>query len=205
MVTETRDISGFTGVQASSGVDVFLTEGDFKVEVVADANLHEIIRTELEGGSLIVKTRQGIRNATSKKVYVSLPELKRLSISSAGDCTGETPFHCENLEINVSSAGDLDLEVYAKEIAIDISSSGDVKLSGETGNLHANLSSAGDLSAFDLKAETAKVVVSSAGDARVCASRELDLSASSAGNIYYTGDAQVVRTQTSSAGDIIRK
>jgi len=205
VVTEKRDISGFTGVHAGSGVDVILSQGDFKVEVVADANLQEIIRTELEGGNLIIKTKQGIRNAASKKVFVSLPELKRVNISSAGDCSAETPFKCDDLDISVSSAGDLELEVYASEINIDISSSGDVKLAGETAKLRANLSSAGDLNAFDLLAEVAVVDVSSAGDARVNASKELDLSASSAGNIYYTGDAQLVNARTSSAGDIVRR
>ncbi len=205
VVTETRDISGFTGVHASSGVDVFISQGEFHVEVVADQNLQEIIRTELEGGNLIIKTRQGIRNAESKKVYVSLPELKRLNISSAGDCSGETPFHCGDLDINVSSAGDLNLEVYADFIGINISSSGDARLAGETKELRASLSSAGDLKAFDLKAGVAKVEVSSAGDASVNASEELDLSASSAGNIYYTGEARVVRSHTSSAGDIIKR
>jgi len=205
VVTETRDITGFTGVHAGSGVDVYLSQGDFKVEVVADENLQEIITTELEGGNLHIRTRQGIRNAESKKVYVSLPELKRVNISSAGDCKGETPFKCEELDINVSSAGDLEMEVYANEINVDISSAGDAKLFGETVKLRANLSSAGDLHAFDLKAEEARVEVSSSGDAKVNASRELDLSASSAGNIYYTGDAKVVRSHTSSAGDIIRR
>jgi len=205
VVTDARDISGFTGIHASCGVDVFLSQGDYHVEVVADQNLQDVIKTEIEGDKLIIKTKQGIRNAASKKVFISLPELKKLNISSAGDVEGETPFHCEDLDINISSAGDLSLEVYANNIGIDISSSGDAKLSGETENLRADLSSAGDLNAFDLLAKVAKVQVSSAGDARVNASEELDMSASSAGNIYYTGDAQVIRSNTSSAGDIIHR
>ncbi len=204
---ETRDISGFTGVLVSSGIDVFLSEGDqFEVRVVADENLMDVIETSLNGRMLEVGTeRVNIRNAKSKKVYVTLPELTSLKISSAGDCKGQTLFHCDDLELGVSSAGDLTLDVEANRIDLGISSSGDAKLAGKADVFNASLSSAGDLHAFDLEAGKVKVDVSSAGDARVYATDEISMSASSAGNIHYRGDAQVIRSSKSSAGDIIKK
>ena len=204
---ETRDISGFTGVLVSSGIDVYLSEGDqFEVRVVADENLMDVIETRLNGKMLDVGTDNvSIRNAKSKKVYVTLPELTALKISSAGDCKGQTLFHCDDLELGVSSAGDLTLDVEANRIDLGISSSGDVKLAGKADVFNASLSSAGDLHAFDLVAGKVKVDVSSAGDARVHATDEISMSASSAGNIHYMGDAKVIRSSESSAGDIIKK
>ncbi len=207
VVEESRDISGFTGVLISSGIDVYLSEGDhFEVRVEADENLLDVIETNMNGSMLEVGTdRVNIRNAKSKKVYVTLPELFALKISSAGDCEGLTLFHCDDLDLSVSSAGDLSLEVKARRIDLGISSSGDVKLAGETEVFDVSLSSAGDLHAFDLEAGRVKVNVSSAGDARVNAREEISMSASSAGNIYYMGDAKVIRSSTSSAGDIVKK
>lgn len=207
VVEETRDISGFTSVKLSSGIDVILSEGDhFEVRVEADENLIDVIETTLIGKTLEVGTENvNIRNAKSKKVHVTLPELSELKISSAGDCRGATVFHCDDLELGISSAGDLTLEVEARRIDLGISSSGDAKLAGKADVFYASLSSAGDLSAFDLIAGEVKVDVSSAGDARVYATDEISMSASSAGNIYYKGDAQVIRSSKSSAGDIVKK
>jgi len=204
---ESREISGFTAVLISSGIDVYLSEGDdFEVRVEADENLLEVIETKLNGSMLEVGTDNvNIRNAKSKKVHISLPELSALRISSAGDCKGQTLFHCDNLDLSVSSAGDLSLEVEASRIDLDISSSGDVSLAGQAEEFDVSLSSAGDLHAFDLQAGRVKVSVSSAGDARVNASEEISMSASSAGNIYYKGEAKVIRSSTSSAGDIVKK
>jgi len=67
------------------------------------------------------------------------------------------------------------------------------------------LSSAGDLNAFDLVAAKVDVDVSSAGDARVHATEEISMNASSAGNIYYRGDARVIHSRSSSAGDIVHR
>lgn len=207
VVEESRDISGFTGVHVSSGIDVLLSEGDeFKVVVEADENLLEVIETELKGDMLVVGTDHvNIRNAKSKKVHVTLPSLESLKISSAGDCDGQTTFHCDDLRLEVSSAGDLLMEVEADRIDLDISSSGDVRLSGKANTFDVSLSSAGDLDAFDLVAEKVDVNVSSAGDARVHATKEISMSASSAGDIYYKGGAEVVHSNKSSAGSIIRK
>lgn len=207
VLEETRDISGFTGVHVSSGIDVLLSEGDtYSVVVEADENLLDVIETELKGGMLVVGTDNvSIRKAKSKKVHVTLPNLKALKISSAGDLDGQTTFHCDDLRVDVSSAGDLLLEVKAERINLDISSSGDVRLSGEAKEFDASLSSAGDLHAFDLVAETVDVSVSSAGDARVHATREISMRASSAGDIHYMGGAEVVHSNKSSAGSIIKK
>lgn len=204
VVEDSRDIASFTGVQVSSGIDVYLSQGnDFDVVVEADENLQEVILTEVEGKMLIVKTdRVNIRSAKAKKVHVTLPELTALKISSAGDCIGQTPFTCQDLRISISSAGDLSLDVEADRIDLDISSSGDASLSGKAREFNVSLSSAGDLNAFDLIAEKVEVDVSSAGDARVHASDEISMQASSAGNIYYRGDARVVHSSSSSAGSI---
>jgi hypothetical protein len=207
VVEETRDIDGFTGVIVSSGIDVYLSQGEsFEVRVEADENLLEVIETELRGDMLDVGTDNvSIRKAKSKKVYITLPELQEIKVSSAGDCEGLTLFHCTDLRLGISSAGDLTLEVEAERIDLDISSSGDARIAGSTGVFDVSLSSAGELSAFDLVAGKVDVDVSSAGDARVHATDEISMSASSAGNIYYKGDAKVIRSSESSAGDIIKQ
>ncbi len=207
VVEEIRDISGFTGVHLSSGIDVLLSEGEeFEVRVEADENLLDVIETELKGDMLVVGTdRVNIRKAKAKRVHVTLPRLETLKITSAGDCEGQTPFHCDDLELIISSAGDLLLEVEADRIDLDISSSGDARLSGKAEVFNVSLSSAGDLHAFDLVAGKVDVDVSSAGDARVHATEEISMSATSAGDIHYMGGARVVHSHKSSAGDIIKK
>ena len=205
VVTEEIHVTGFSGVHASSGIDVNISQGDFFVELVADENLHEFITIEKEGNMLRIGSERSIYRAKSKVVNVSVPELTKIKISSAGDVKGMSDFLCEDIDISISSAGDLDLTVDANEIKLSISSSGDCNLRGSANSLDARLSSAGDLHAFDLFADFVKVTVSSAGDARVWANKEIEMSASSAGNIYYKGDARVMRSSTSSAGNIIRK
>jgi len=206
VVTEERDIDEFTGLKVSSGIDVIIRQGnEISLELEADDNLHEAIITEVVDNTLKIYTRKNIRKARSKKVFLVYEDLNRIRISSAGDVTGENTLQTDRLDIDLSSAGDLNLDVEAENISCYISSSGDARLSGSTRVLDASLSSAGDLHAYELKAEKVDVRCSSAGDARVYASEEFNLRSSSAGSIYYKGDGRVANSHTSSAGSIVKK
>ena len=206
VVTRERKTDSFTGLKVSSGIDVFLKQGNNEtVSVEADENLHEYILTEVRGGVLNVYSDYNIREAERKRVYVTMKEVNSVKTTSAGDVFGATPINSDRLELSASSAGDIKLEVHAKNSKIDISSSGDITISGETDMLRADLSSAGDLNAFDLKAREADVSVSSAGDADVNVSERITARASSAGDINYRGDPKFVDAHSSSAGGIHKR
>ena len=154
---------------------------------------------------LNVYTEADIRRADKEKVYVTMKEIKSVRTTSAGDISAETGIKTDKLELSASSAGNIKLEVFAKEINVDISSSGDITLKGDADRLDANLSSAGDLKAFDLKVKEADISVSSAGDADINVSDKITARASSAGDINYMGDPKYVDAHASSAGGIHKR
>jgi uncharacterized protein YxeA len=207
VVTKERNATAFSELKVSSGIDVYLKQGDKEaISVEADQNLHEYILTEIRNGVLNVYTDNvNIREAERERVYVTMKDIKSIKVSSAGDVVGESPVKTDRLEINVSSAGDIKLEVEAKDLNIDISSSGDVTVKGVSDMLSADLSSAGDLNAYDLKTREAEVSVSSAGDADISVSEKLTARASSAGDINYMGNPKYVDAHSSSAGGIHKK
>ncbi|MBN1108607.1 MAG: DUF2807 domain-containing protein [Bacteroidales bacterium] len=206
VVKKERNVDYFTGVSTSSAIDVILSQGDnSSLAVEADDNLHEYILTEVKNGTLHIYTDANIRDAEEKKVHVTMKEIDYIGTSSAGDVLGITPLKTAKLKLSATSAGDVKVEVYAVEITANASSSGDITVTGEADILDANLSSAGDLNAFNLKVKDADVNVSSAGDADIFVTGRLVARASSAGDINYKGDPEIVDARSSSAGGINRK
>jgi uncharacterized protein YxeA len=206
VVTKERKTESFSELRVSSGIDVYLKQGDnVSISVEADENLHEYILTEVKGSTLNVYTDVNIHEAERKRVYVTMKEISSLSTSSAGDLIGETPVRVDNLELSASSAGDIKLEVYAKELQINISSSGDITVNGEADILEADLSSAGDLNAFNLKVREADISASSAGDADINVAEKITARASSAGDINYMGNPKYVDAHSSSAGGVHKR
>jgi hypothetical protein len=206
VVKKEREAGKFTGLRVSSGIDAYLKQtGDESIAVEADENLHEYIVTEIRDGVLHIYTDANIREAEMKRVYVTMKDINSLRTSSAGDIIGETSVKTDKLELSASSAGDIRLEVYAKEIEADISSSGDITLTGEADILNADLSSAGDLNAYGLEVKEADVSASSAGDADINVSERLRARASSAGDVNYRGNPKYIDVHSSSAGGVHRK
>jgi len=203
VVTEERKAGYFNVVKVSSGIDVYLTQGDKESIIVeADDNLHEHIKTEIKNETIRVYTDANIRRARAKKVHITIKDVEEIYVSSAGDVVGENTIKTEDLYLSASSAGDIKLPVFAKVVNCNISSSGDINLEGTTDELKADLSSAGDLNAYDLQTRMATVSTSSAGNAKIFVTEKLKASASSAGDIYYRGDPKQVDGHSSSAGGI---
>jgi hypothetical protein len=206
VVAEKRDVAEFTGLKVETGIDVYISQGDVQqVEVEADENLHEWIRTEINGSILHIYSEKTIRSAKTKKVNLTCKMLDKIDISSAGDVTGLNRFKINNLEIDMSSAGDLKIDVDADVIDLSLSSAGDAELSGTANVLKADLSSAGDLDAFDLEAKQGDITVSSASNARVFITEQASFRSSSAGNIQYRGEPRIKEINTSSAGSVNKK
>jgi hypothetical protein len=203
VVKKERNAGNFSGLRVSSGIDVYLRQtGSESIDVEADENLHEYIITEIKNDVLHVYSDANIRRAEMKRVNVTMDKINSLKTSSAGDIIGETPVKTDNLELAASSAGDIKLEVYVKELDINISSSGDITLNGEADIMDASLSSAGDLNAYGLQVREADVSASSAGDADINVSEKLKARASSAGDINYRGNPKSVDVHSSSAGGV---
>jgi hypothetical protein len=117
VVTKERNTDSFTGVKVSSGIDVYLKQGNNEaVSVEADENLQEYILTEVRNGVLNVYTEYSIRDAERKRVYVTMKEVKSVTTSSAGDVYGESQINSDKLELSASSAGDIKLDIKAEPI-----------------------------------------------------------------------------------------
>jgi len=206
VIQQDRNVSGISGIKVATGIDAIITQGDAEsLTVKADENLMDYIKTEVVDGILKIYTEKNIRHAKEKKVYLTYKKLNSIDISSAGDVQGNNTLVTDNLDIEMSSAGDLDLAVQADKVEITISSAGDASLSGKTNYFKADLSSAGDLKAFDLETKSADVSVSSAGTANIFVTDEADFRCTSAGNINYKGEPRIKNISTSSAGSVNKK
>jgi uncharacterized protein YxeA len=70
VVSKERKTESFTGIKVSTGIDVYLKQGDDEsLTVEADENLHEYIITEVRNGILDVYSDANIRDAERKRVY----------------------------------------------------------------------------------------------------------------------------------------
>jgi len=201
--SEVRSVGSFNEVKAAEAIDVYLKKGDkesVRVEV-SGTSLSNVI-TEVAGSYLKIHMASGNFRKTNVKAYVTYVSLEKVYASSASNVFSEGVIKTSSMDVNVSSAATVELELDAGEVTADVSSAGDIVLEGRAGSLEAEASSAGDIDAYNLESGDVRARASSAGSIKVNATKSLDARASSGGDVRYRGNPMKTNTDSSSGGSV---
>jgi hypothetical protein len=186
MKTETRDVSGFSAIDVSGAFEVeIVAQKDFSVEVEADDNLLELIKTEVDGDTLKIRSEKSIKSGSPLKIRISAPNIESLDLSGASKI---------NL-VNLSS----------DSLHLDSSGASKIKIEGTTKTFEVEMSGASKLDAENLKAENVSVDSSGASSAYVYVTGELKADLSGATNVTYSGSPKNVQKKISGASSVKEK
>ncbi|WP_299094672.1 head GIN domain-containing protein [uncultured Winogradskyella sp.] len=204
VVTQDRNISNnFESIKVSQGLDLYITQSnDVSLSVEADENLHDIIMTDVENGTLLIYTTENIRRAASKKINLSIDNISAIKATSGSDVFSTNTIKTNSLELNCTSGADITLDVKTETLNCYSTSGSDIRVSGTTKSLFAEATSGSDIKASDLIAETSKVKATSGADISVNTSKELTARATSGGDIRYSGNPEKVDKSDNSAGSV---
>ncbi len=205
VVEEKRKAGDFDEIKVTRGMNVHISTGDdFKVVVKADDNLLDAIVTSVEGDRLIVTATKNIRHATSKDVYVTLPELEEVNAFAGSNVYSENTLTVSDLDISASAGSNVKLSLSADEINASASAGSNISLEGNTDYLNARASAGSNIRAEELKASDAEVKVSSGANMWISTKDQMHAKASSGGNIFYAGDPDETDISKSSGGNAIK-
>ncbi len=184
--SEARSADDFQGVDGGGVFQVEITAGkEFKVEVDADDNLLQYIRTEVDGDVLTISTTESLNSRKPMRVLISDKNINTVRASGASQ---------------VSLTG-----VKNQALEIDTSGASKINLVGETVALTIDVSGASKIDAEGLKAETASVHASGASNVSVFVTNRLVSEASGASKIAYSGNPSSVEKNASGVSKVYQK
>jgi hypothetical protein len=184
--TEVRDASDFETVEVGGALQVEIKAGrDFNVEVQADDNLLQFIKTEVSNGVLKIKTSERINAKTPVRVLVSAPSIEHIDASGAS-------------KISLEGAS-------GPSLVIETSGASKVSLAGEVNKLEIDVSGASNIDAENLKAKVANVEASGASKVGVFVTEGISTNASGASKIWYTGNPTSVDNKSTGASSVHHK
>ncbi len=186
MKTDVRDLSGFSAIDVSGAFEVeIVAQKDFSVEVEADDNLLEFIKTEIKGDTLKIKSTKRLKSSGPLKVRITVPNIESLDLSGASKVTLAN-LNSDSLHLDSSGASKITIEGITKSFEIE-------------------MSGASKLDAENLKAENVSVDSSGASSAHVYVTNELKANLSGATNVTYSGSPKSVQKKASGASSVREK
>ncbi len=182
---ETRNHSGFQGVAARDGVEVYVTQGEgYRVDVTGrDADR---VRTEVSDHTLQISQRNrswfGFQRDLDATIRVTMPIVEDLSAARGAS------LHATGLR-----AGDLD---------ISAAMGADLEVAGTCRSLSASASMGAAVDASELVCSNADASASMGADVNVNASNSFDASASMGASISNSGTAATQDISSSMGGSV---
>jgi hypothetical protein len=191
---ETRNVDNFTKISFRVPGKLYLKQGSpQKVEIQGDRDILKEIETEVDGNRLIIGKPGkwfdwGFNNNDNDKitVYITVPNIEGLSVSGSGDLIGQTKITGDDLDLNVSGSGSLQIDAEATgDVEADVSGSGDIDLKGKFRSFNSDVSGSGKVK---LAANISELA---------------DFGVSGSGRIMASGSAGSVKTSISGSGKVL--
>jgi len=199
-----RKITTFDAIDVSGAYKIILNQDSVtSVYVETDESLLPLINTTVEGGKLIIENKDSKSLCPSKniKVYISIADIKDIDISGAVEIECIKKLSLNDLKIDVSGAGEINLNLSVQNLYLDCSGASKILLSGNATNVKAETTGASEINAFDFLVENFKISSSGAGKAKVNVSKKLDVDISGSASVKYKGNP-VINQEISGAGSI---
>lgn len=177
VITESRDVSGFTDVEVSGAAKLIVEQGDTEsLSITADDNLMQYLTSEVQGSKLRLGTKDFTSMSPTEDIIYRLSVKKLNSVGISG-----------------SVAADLK-GIRTDSLTVAVSGSGEITVSGEADSQEIAVSGSAEYEAENFKTREASISISGSAKAVVAASEKLDVRVSGAGEVEYIGDPQVTKS-----------
>ncbi len=203
IISENRNVSGFTSIEFSSIGKVNITAGTTEsLSISGPDNLVAEITTTVNNGNLVIKNKENftVTSLSSKDILtynIVVKQLSALTISGAGDVQVGS-LSSTGMALTMSGAGNVQMtQLTTDSLNVNLSGLGGLEVSGTAAQATFDLSGAGSISASDLQIKTANITISGLGSATLWVSDQLTGTISGAGSVSYYGSPT---TNTKSTG-----
>lgn len=202
ITTESYDrisIGGSFRVELVSG-----KEGDIIIK--AESNLTKYIITEVKNGTLKVHWKRGVNITHKKTIYITIPfaEIDGVTLGGSGKVVSTDLIKTDDMHINLSGSGNINLKIDASNLKTQISGSGGIKLSGKSGTMDCSISGSGSFNSYELNVGDTTAIVSGSGNIKVTVNGKLNAKISGSGNIRYQGNPTTEIIKVSGSGHVTK-
>ncbi len=199
-VRKVIQVEAFTELVNDGEFEVVISKGATQqVEVEAQAELIDLVRTDISGGTWTIRTNKGYSTDAPFVIHITTPQLNSLAIEGSGDIRSEDVFGGSDVDLTVSGSGNIAIaHLDAKKIEAQDTGSGDINLGGTAGEFEAVIKGSGTIEAAQLTCNDADVAINGSGDVSLTAISKLAITIKGSGSVRYHGKPDLTTDITGS-------
>ncbi|HOI88388.1 MAG TPA: head GIN domain-containing protein [Lentimicrobium sp.] len=199
---QVRNPGSFSNLEVSGPIEIKLIQSNSENLVLnASTGFIDKVITAVKGNTLEIKLEPGVKmkNGEHIMVEVTFKSLNKIDISGAVKVVAPEAVKFEKIELEGSGASSYEMTLSASMLKIELSGASSAQLRGTAPRMEVELSGASLLDAEKLTSSICFIDCSGACNARVNASDELNVEASGASNVLYSGNPARINKDLSGA------
>jgi phage shock protein PspC (stress-responsive transcriptional regulator) len=192
--------TGFSEIESRGNVRLRIQQGpSFKVAIAGYRDMSDDVTFDVSGNRLLIKSDHTWLNLDSDDdmptVIVTLPRLEMLKLR---DRTIVQLSEISGSELTITSTGycEMKADMLLQQLNLELSGAGKVQLKGHAGEMNVEISGAGELNAGTFETEKVDIEMTGASKARINASAHIKADLAGASKLLYKGTAQVSSSAT---------
>ncbi|MGH2642755.1 MAG: GIN domain-containing protein [Chitinophagaceae bacterium] len=189
IISQNRDVSGFSGIVTNGSTPAFITIGTgFSVAVKGYQNLLPLFEINVSNRVLQAGFKNNVNvHNNNTQLYVTLPALNYIQTNGNGDMTiTGAVTGMDQLKAVIAGSANITIE------------------NGNADNFEGNITGKGNISGLGFQCKNASLSITGNGNMEISVSDSLNVTISGMGNIYYQGNPVVI-THISGKGQVIKK
>lgn len=189
-VTETLSIEPFQILlnNSSANIELDSTIKENEIIITGDKNFVENLDIQNENNTLDISNKKKVSFNTKTSallIKVNNSTLQKAVIAGSGSLVSNNVTITNDMELQISGAGKIDVNLNNDITAVSVSGAGNIKLHGKSNELKAVMSGAGNFNAEEFINKRATVVISGAGNVRINTIDEINVKISGVGSLKY--------------------
>ena len=208
IVTEKRTTADYDQIKVGGFFDILLVDGkEGNITIEGEENIIPAVVVEVTNHVLTIYPVKNTNFTSRKRLVITVPveAVSAVSLAGSGSIISKTTIKSDNLSVQLSGSGDINLSLIAKNVKTSLSGSGDIVLTGTTTSYDTSLAGSGDIESDELVAMNVNAALSGSGDISVNCSTDLQATVAGSGDITYSGKPLKKETKVSGSGRISMK
>ncbi len=209
IITNTLNVSDFTGIDLSIASDVIITQGeDFIVKATGHSNVVNKIDTRVSNNTWEIEFEDhDCYHNYDLTIYITVPDIHAVSVCGSGDVLINDFIDQNDLVLDVSGSGNIDFNTFegAQYISASISGSGTIRGNKEIDSLNEldiRISGSGSFKGYPVITDDCDIKISGSGDCYVHVENNLVVNIVGSGNVFYLGTPSI-NSNISGSGSLV--
>jgi hypothetical protein len=201
--SEDRKVENFTGIHVSGDYKITLKQdSSLTMHITADDNLLKYIRTSISGNTLKIDSKKSFCTKQPVTITIGVRNLEELKGSGAIEFISDGKLNVKDMDLRLSGAGKIDLDLNATNVTTHGSGATEIKLKGQATSHAVSLTGSGKLDALDFVVNKYDIQSTGATECKINVLTELNIHSTGAADIKYKGAPTTINQSKTGALDL---